>query len=595
MARQIDGHIGNFTSVADLTNRFPPAEYAGCSANYISGAVTTKYWSDGTQWAAAAGGATGTRVPSGLISGDTSAGARATNASILQTLFASPGKVTLPAGDFCCDPFTISATVRVEGQGGNWGIGSTFATTVPATLAAGGVANTILRFTSTTNNFITITANAVEFGGGIHFEGAANATAGAAIRVGNGPAVPADRVVIRNTTFRGFFTGIDIISSAGYTIADNNFLGQRGYGLRISNESNVDYGDPSIYGNTFNATYAAPAAIYIKGGGGAKIYGNKINWASLTLTDFATYCWRKGIHVDNPTGATSVLVITGNSIENIDQQGIFVDCSTTGSYSNIVVSGNEFFNIGNRAGESTIEVSGRSGTLLHCVTVGNNVFHATRTVKMTYVESGGLFSNTWYAIGGSAAFLILGVGTSGVDYYPQNGSNLPTQMEYFSDSGGDTAWNSLVVSRGNRIHKYTREIPGVTSNASYSDLFVFRVPPYGAVTLKADFTISSSGNGQASLSINRLIANEAGAGTIGIIGTDSGVARVSGTTAVQTIGVSATNPICGDADVTISTSLEGQVLLCRLSIKRSASAAGTQLTGMVTVDLNGAVKQISRA
>ena len=53
MVRQVNGFVGNFTSVADLTNRFPPSEYAGCSANFIINGSTSKYWSNGTVWAGA--------------------------------------------------------------------------------------------------------------------------------------------------------------------------------------------------------------------------------------------------------------------------------------------------------------------------------------------------------------------------------------------------------------------------------------------------------------------------------------------------------------------------------------------------------------
>lgn len=51
MARQINGHVGNFSTSADLINKFPPAEYMGCSANVGSAAPYVKYWCDGSTWA----------------------------------------------------------------------------------------------------------------------------------------------------------------------------------------------------------------------------------------------------------------------------------------------------------------------------------------------------------------------------------------------------------------------------------------------------------------------------------------------------------------------------------------------------------------
>lgn len=54
MARQVNGFVGNFTSLTDLNNKYPPAEHAGCSANFITATgTTTKYWSNGVSWAGA--------------------------------------------------------------------------------------------------------------------------------------------------------------------------------------------------------------------------------------------------------------------------------------------------------------------------------------------------------------------------------------------------------------------------------------------------------------------------------------------------------------------------------------------------------------
>lgn len=50
MARQVNGFVGNFTSLTDLNNKYPPAEHAGCSANFITNGITVKYWSNGTAW-----------------------------------------------------------------------------------------------------------------------------------------------------------------------------------------------------------------------------------------------------------------------------------------------------------------------------------------------------------------------------------------------------------------------------------------------------------------------------------------------------------------------------------------------------------------
>jgi hypothetical protein len=50
MARQVNGHLGTFSTVEELTNRFPPSESIGCSANVGVDIPYVKYWSDGNIW-----------------------------------------------------------------------------------------------------------------------------------------------------------------------------------------------------------------------------------------------------------------------------------------------------------------------------------------------------------------------------------------------------------------------------------------------------------------------------------------------------------------------------------------------------------------
>jgi hypothetical protein len=50
MARQINGHVGNFSTSTELVSKFPPAEYMGCSANVGTIAPYSKYWCDGQVW-----------------------------------------------------------------------------------------------------------------------------------------------------------------------------------------------------------------------------------------------------------------------------------------------------------------------------------------------------------------------------------------------------------------------------------------------------------------------------------------------------------------------------------------------------------------
>lgn len=51
MARQVNGHLGTFDTLAALTAKFPPSESIGCSANVGTSIPYTKAWCNGTEWA----------------------------------------------------------------------------------------------------------------------------------------------------------------------------------------------------------------------------------------------------------------------------------------------------------------------------------------------------------------------------------------------------------------------------------------------------------------------------------------------------------------------------------------------------------------
>jgi len=65
MARQVNGHLGTFSTVVELTAKFPPASSIGCSANVGTAIPYIKYWCDGSVWA----GVSASQIQS-LVSGD---------------------------------------------------------------------------------------------------------------------------------------------------------------------------------------------------------------------------------------------------------------------------------------------------------------------------------------------------------------------------------------------------------------------------------------------------------------------------------------------------------------------------------------------
>jgi len=111
MARQINGHVGSFTTSADLISKFPPAEYMGCSANVGTTAPYIKYWCDGQTWA----GVNASAIQA-LVSVDgnlATAGGRARN-RVLKRMLDTVGVAAANSG--------TAATVTLEANS-PWGTG----------------------------------------------------------------------------------------------------------------------------------------------------------------------------------------------------------------------------------------------------------------------------------------------------------------------------------------------------------------------------------------------------------------------------------------------------------------------------------------
>lgn len=92
MARQVNGHLGTFNTLADLTAKFPPAESIGCSANVGTTIPYTKAWCNGIEWA--------------LV-----------NAPAIQTLVSADGKTIAVAMGILGQSLPFGATLAPDAEG----------------------------------------------------------------------------------------------------------------------------------------------------------------------------------------------------------------------------------------------------------------------------------------------------------------------------------------------------------------------------------------------------------------------------------------------------------------------------------------------
>jgi hypothetical protein len=396
------------------------------------------------------------------------------------------------------------------------------------------IAATTCYSTSTTLNMFQVNAHGTSFQG-IHFSNraATEPTAGAAIVIGGPSGTPANGVNIDKCSFNRFYINIDVVNSTAYSITANKIIGHIKYGVRVNNVENFDEGDPSIIGNWIMSgvnSVRPDAGIFWQSGGGLRIIGNKISRkGARSAADSVRH--RKGIWLQPATGVTtSVFVISGNSIEAIDEAAVLVDCSGTfGNVSSINVSGNEF-------NMSPFAQSGLSANyVLWCqsgaqvpfnVYFGNNVINGCYTMVRAGANSGQLFSghigpNTIYP--GNAGGPLIDI---------QNGPDISYRLDEQKMVGrpaGQILLQDLTAinynSNGQRSanrREYTREFPAATIGAA-SNLFAIDIGSGGnsAAVIEVGFNGFLSGPGAHSCAVKRVISGN-GAGAANAVSTPTG-------------------------------------------------------------------------
>jgi hypothetical protein len=152
-------------------------------------------------------------------------------------------------------------------------------------------------------------------------------TAGSCVKLTSGQSFTLNRCNIV-----GSYYGVDIINALLWTLNNSYFADPHKYGVYIKNIASPDTGDQVISGCTFDENLTADAAIRHESGGGLKVIGNK----------FLDHKYAYDLQVADGV-VTSVLIISGNSIENQRIAGIRLGrLGTTGTYGKIDITGNQF-------------------------------------------------------------------------------------------------------------------------------------------------------------------------------------------------------------------------------------------------------------
>jgi hypothetical protein len=123
---------------------------------------------------------------------------------------------------------------------------------------------------------------------------------------------------------------LDMVAASHWKATACNFLSYTIAGIQVANTNVADSGDSAVMASYFSTPGTAGSGIWQKSSGGLKIIGNKFLGGARAYTMALE-------------ASTSVLVIVGNSMENMAQQDIVLTQATPGAvFVNAVIAANEF-------------------------------------------------------------------------------------------------------------------------------------------------------------------------------------------------------------------------------------------------------------
>lgn len=143
-------------------------------------------------------------------------------------------------------------------------------------------------------------------------------------------------LLVENCTIAYCDTGIMLYNATGARIHSCYFVDCNNKGVTIDSDTeHQDSGDHSIFACTFDSSSNNGDCIYLHNGGGLRVVSCKLLHQNI------------GVHVDF-TGQSSDLIVADTSIEN--QNGWYVYCSASGSFTNIQIIGCQMMGTGDGMG-----------------------------------------------------------------------------------------------------------------------------------------------------------------------------------------------------------------------------------------------------
>lgn len=335
-------------------------------------------------------------------------------AAIQAAITANYGKrLYFPAGSYLVTALTIAQKIHLCGDGPD---------------------ESILVWTSTTANVITIaSATACHFTD-MGFSGPGSATAGYVISLAHSSSGTNYFSSFVRCNFSGGYDHIRTVSAAAFDIHGCYFSAYVRRAITVQNSNTPDAGDSKIYANTFANAIAGAVAIYQVSSGGLKVTGNKFNGSGA-----------RAYQMQLASGAvTSILIFANNSVENQTTDAMKFDTDGGGaSFTQVIIADNQF-----ALTPYFIDMSGSS--FLSRVSITGNTFSlnasGTYCVNMANISGYLITGNEFFGGGGTPTGINLASSCSNGQIGPNQYVSITTPISDASTSKGKIYFSDTRIS-----------------------------------------------------------------------------------------------------------------------------------------------------
>lgn len=267
-----------------------------------------------------------------------------------------------------------------------------------------------ITWTGTTMAAITVaTPDSCQFQN-LYFVAPSGCTDGGAVALTGSGGVANSFSKVNNCRFTRGWNQVYAPDAYAWEISGNYFSGAVNSGVYVGNTTTPDDGDSIVAWNTFSGLGAAASSVYQVSSGGLRVENNKMNGGLY------------GYLMDMAAGATtSILVVTGNSIESQTHSGIrMLNTAGTGSMSQVIIDANQF-----GYQPTPINLDASPGFIINGVISDNVIVCAsgattTSAITVTAVPQCSIDDNVIYGSGTTVVGITIGSSSTN----SQEGNNL---------------------------------------------------------------------------------------------------------------------------------------------------------------------------